>query len=401
MHAVDDRPRATLRTAQQALYSAARRPFDDRLRDSCLIVQSAALRLQVELAEGSVLSLDSSAFTPFAQMSAWLAHLVVTAQLPPDVRPEVLAAFKKLAAACEQLGKSPDTAPCDPEGLCRLAMSVALVVREERKNGASFAPDALEGLARVCVQKAMAESQPLADWSPNFIAVLASAFAAADVPHEGLFKRVGALAERFSSMGKQWKTEDLLKLLHAAFALKQLKSLERFLRGLQADRGLEKLLKEATPRDLPMLFDVLAVIKASQLLVEVCRSQKDKLKGEKLPALVAILKDFPPDSGMPPAVLSFKSTVLREAVGRAALKAPSAAELQLLVDQAAADGKATSRLAELSSSPALLTSLSSVDSAWKDIRAAMTGALGPFLGAGVEVPRLEACCATKLVLALE
>ncbi|CAK0832146.1 unnamed protein product, partial [Prorocentrum cordatum] len=299
MHAVDDRPRATLRTAQQALYSAARRPFDDRLRDSCLIVQSAALRLQVELAEGSVLSLDSSAFTPFAQMSAWLAHLVVTAQLPPDVRPEVLAAFKKLAAACEQLGKSTPrlaTRRASAGSRCPLRWWCA----RRRKNGASFAPDALEGLARVCVQKAMAESQPLADWSPNFIAVLASAFAAADVPHEGLFKRVGALAERFSSMGKQWKTEDLLKLLHAAFALKQLKSLERFLRGLQADRGLEKLLKEATPRDLPMLFDVLAVIKASQLLVEVCRSQKDKLKGEKLPALVAILKDS--EGGLPPGL---------------------------------------------------------------------------------------------------
>ena len=179
MHDVDARPRASLPTVAAALWAAARRPFDERLDGGrCLLVPSAALRLQVELAEHSALSPDASSFRAFAQMCAWLAHLVVTAKLSADVRAEVMQAFKKLAATCAELGRRPETAPNDPEGLCRLAMAVALVVREgEEKTG--FGTDALDGLARICVEHAMDEAY---EWRPQQLAVLASAFAAAEVP---------------------------------------------------------------------------------------------------------------------------------------------------------------------------------------------------------------------------
>merc|ERR550514_1272626 len=107
-------------------------------------------------------------------------------------------------------------------------MAVALVVREEKKG---FGVEALEGLARVCVQRAMEETQAF-DWQPQQLAVLASAYAAADVAHDGLFGKICIAAERHTALGNEWSSEQLLKLLHSSWQLGQLRTLEPLLRAL-------------------------------------------------------------------------------------------------------------------------------------------------------------------------
>jgi len=396
MHAVDNRPRAALPTAASALWAAARKPFDDRLNDSrCLLVPSAALRLQVELAEPAALSPEASAFRPFAQMCAWLAHLVVTAALPAEVRSEVLQAFKKLASACEELGQQPENAPWDPEGLCRLAMAVALVVRDEK---GEFGTQALEGLARVCVQRAMDEAL---HWRPQQLSVLASAYAAAEVSHEGLFRKIGMAAERHTALGNEWTTEQLLKLLHSGWQLGQLGALEKLLRSLHADSGLQKYVREAAARDMPLLFSVLVLINDLPMLEELLRSQRDKLHSVSLQGLTTMLREWPQKEGGGSALAHTKATVVREAVIAATRKAPSLGELQVLVDAASEDSKALARLTELAASPALLGSLPSAESSWQELRTGLDGLLAPFTDAGVEVPRLEAACAARLVASVE
>jgi len=398
MHVVEERPRAALPTAAAALWAAARRPFDDRLNAGrCLLVPSAALRLQVELAENVALSPDGSSFRAFAQMCAWLAHLVVTASLPQEVRKEVLGAFQKLTAACEDLGGNPENAPCDPEGLCRLAMAVALVVREER-NG--FGTEALQGLARVCVQRAMDEAF---DWRPQQLAVLASAYAAAEVPHEGLFRKIGIAAERHTMLGNEWSSEQLLKLLHSAWQLGQLATLERLLRRLQSVNGLQKYVREVTPRDLPLLFSVLVLVEDNALSEELMRTgqRAEKLKGVSLQGIVAMLKGWPSQNPSRPSSAAFKAAVLREALSLALLKAPTASELQVLVLAAMEDTKAQAQVAGLGASRALLASLPSAESPWHDLRTSIAEVLTPFTDADAEVPRLEAACAARLLVALE
>eukprot|EP00927_Polykrikos_kofoidii_P010886 TRINITY_DN14595_c0_g1_i2.p1 TRINITY_DN14595_c0_g1~~TRINITY_DN14595_c0_g1_i2.p1 ORF type:complete len:2124 (+),score=411.43 TRINITY_DN14595_c0_g1_i2:108-6374(+) len=377
MHVVDHRPRAALPTAAAALWAGARRPFDERLNASrCLLVPSAALRLQVELSEPAALSPEGSAFRPFAQMCAWLAHLVVTAfaSLPDEVKTEVLQAFRKLAAACEELGKAPESAPCDPEGLCRLAMAVALVVRDERERGVStgnpanvsYGTDALEGLARVCVQRALDEEF---NWRPQQIAVLASAYAAAEVPHDGLFRKIGVIAERHTMLGNEWSTDQLLKLLHSAWQLGQLGKFQALLQNLQSDQGLHKYVKEANPRDVPLLFAVLVLVKDKPLLDELSRTQRDKLSGLTYQSLLALIKGLPSEAEHP-SISAFKAAAI-------------------------------TRLGDVSASPSFLSTLPLADASWQDIRTGLTTALGSFASLGVETPRLEACCAARLLVALE
>lgn len=397
MHDVDARPRASLPTVAAALWAAARRPFDERLDGGrCLLVPSAALRLQVELAEHSALSPDASSFRAFAQMCAWLAHLVVTAKLSADVRAEVMQAFKKLAATCAELGRRPETAPNDPEGLCRLAMAVALVVREgEEKTG--FGTDALDGLARICVEHAMDEAY---EWRPQQLAVLASAFAAAEVSHDGLFEKIAVEAERHATLGNEWTTEQLLKLLNAASTLGQLAMFEKLLFTLQPDNGLVKYVQEANPRDLPVLFTVVNMLQDSELLEELLHIHKHRLGGAPLQGLVSMLRNWPIEETS--ALSSFKCAVVKECVAAATRKTPKHDELEVIVTAAASDPKAVARLTDLAASPALLASLPSPDAPANNIYEAVAGTLGPFtFGEGVDVPRLEAACASCLLRSLD
>merc|ERR1719265_875930 len=72
LHDFEERPKAALPTAAVALWAAARPPFSGRLEsEQCLLVQAAALRLEVELNESVAMGPSSAIFKPFAQMCAW------------------------------------------------------------------------------------------------------------------------------------------------------------------------------------------------------------------------------------------------------------------------------------------------------------------------------------------
>lgn len=411
MHAVDNRPRAALPTAAAALWAAARRPFDDRLDASrCLLVPSAALRIQVELAEQMSLTHRGSTFRSFAQMCAWLAHVVVTASLKEEVKAEALQAFRKLAAACVELGEHAATSPCDPEGLCRLAMSIALVTREENDHGgvasegAVAGANALAGLARVCVERAFVGKEAF-KWKPQQIAVLASAYAAADCANEGLFKRLGEVGEQDMMLGNEWNSEQLLKLLHSASQIEMLGHFGGLLRNLQSDQGLQKYVKEASPRDLPLLVSVLQLLQDKPLLEELARTHHDKVRGLNLQGLVALIKNWPSESAAAaksPALAAFKAAAVRESAVLVARKAPSPAELKVLVAAAAEDAKSSDRLWELAASPAVVAAINkTASSPWAAVGAAVQGFLSPFSQHSAEIPRLEAACAARLLALLE
>jgi len=398
MHSVDERPRAALPTVAAALWAAARRPFDYRLNaNKCLLVPSAALRLQVEVSEKVALSSHGSAFRPFAQMCAWLAHLVVAASLPREVRSEALHAFKKLTAVCEELGQSPETAPCDPEGLCTLAMAIALVAREE---GHGFGVDALEGLACVCVQHAMDDAFV---WRPQQLSVLASAYAAAEVQHEGLFRKIGMSAERHTVVGSEWTTEHLLKLLQSAWQLGQLETLEPLIRGLQSDSDheLQRCVSEAPSRHLPLLFTVLVLVQDGSLLEDLMQSHRSRLHTVSIQGLVSMLREWPSWNGLSNVFTSFKSAVVREAIALALRNAPSSSDLQMLVVAAADDTKALDRLNTLAASPAILASLPSMDRTLQELHNSILDVLGTFTSAGVDAPRIEAAHAARLVMSID
>ena len=322
LHLVDDRPRAALGTAAVALWAAARRPFDERLNSTkCLLVPSAALRLQVELVEQVALSPHSSLFRPFGQMCAWLAHIVVTANLPPGTRGEVMQAFNKLTSSCDVVGRDAASAPIDAVGLCRLAMAIALIVREEN-NG--FGIRAMESLARICSQYAMNNAS---DWEPQQLAVLASAFAAAEVPQEDLFRKIAQAGERHGSLGTEWSAEQLLKLMNSAYQLGHLKSLERLLKSL--DQVLSRAVREANSRDVPMLFGAPSLMNDARSLEDLARAHRDKLNGISFSGLLSILKAWP--QNRVGAVLAVsKNKVAREAISLAARKAPSSVDLKAL-----------------------------------------------------------------------
>ena len=92
-----------------------------------------------------------------------------------------------------------------------LDTAVALLAHEQR-NG--FGAEALQGLARVCVQSLAVAHEGLArveDWHPQQLAGLAHAFALAELPHEGLLKEIGVVAAKRHLLG-DWRVPGALSL---------------------------------------------------------------------------------------------------------------------------------------------------------------------------------------------
>eukprot|EP00929_Paragymnodinium_shiwhaense_P007367 TRINITY_DN11126_c0_g1_i2.p1 TRINITY_DN11126_c0_g1~~TRINITY_DN11126_c0_g1_i2.p1 ORF type:complete len:2684 (+),score=826.66 TRINITY_DN11126_c0_g1_i2:133-8184(+) len=408
LHQVDDRPRASVATASKVLKAASSRPFEERLSSSrCLLLPSATLRLQVEISEKAALSPECSLFLPFVNMCFNLATLLVNMKMADEARSEVLKGFKALDMGCKEFSKVVDTAPNDPEGLTRLAMALAKIVSSERARNPSktsfVGGDGLNAIAKVCIERSLNED---INWKPVQVATLGAAYALAGAPCKELFGKIATAAERHAMLGMEWNDGQLMILLRAGHQLEELQQMESLLRSLSSDGVLARLIQDMKYEHFVMFFEIVVLLQDQEHLESLAGYGK-LLVGLSIKELLKMLKAWPTPEGCPgidttsKEVKSLKALIVRDALIKAASKAPSAEDLKLLLSHCKDDPKAQQRVtSDVAIAPALVTSLPEPQAKWEDIRKGIHNVLSPFAELGLPTPRLEAAAAARLMLAL-
>mmetsp|Transcript_156746 Transcript_156746/g.300635 ORF Transcript_156746/g.300635 Transcript_156746/m.300635 type:complete len:1829 (-) Transcript_156746:72-5558(-) len=404
MHTDGSRPRAPLPAVVEALDAAIKQPFTNRVNASrVLLIPSAALRMQLEIAEKVAMTEDSSNFVNFTQMCRLLAHLVAQVNVSEGCLDETKESFKKLADQCEALGQA-DGPPMDPEGLSKLAASLYLAPRHDQDRQSYVG--ALQGLARICVQHAMA---PGAQWSTQQLARLAMAYGKLQVPSEELFKKIKSFAEKHVAQGTDWGRADFTSLNMAALQLGHLSLFEGFLYSCaRGARTLQKYMRETPDEELALFFHVAVLLRDNALLEDFAKTFTDKVHAMNLQGMISMLKAWPSWEAKTSAQTACYTAIVREACKQANRTAPSLPELEVLVTAAKSkkDDEALTRISGLGSSPALLNNLPNtdmLDAGWKvkDMLSQLSAVVSTFnKKGGVVVPCLEAACGSRVLAAL-
>lgn len=436
LHEYCELPRCPLQLAALALRAAGKAPFAGLLSSSqSLLVPAAALRVEVELVEEAPMRALSASglFKAFSQMCASLANIFAAGSIIDEHRLEVLRVFRRLATECKVLAEVPaNSSAFDPEGLCRLAIALAITAREgsatESVGGkkeeqdddeasqqdfgkafASLAVKALNCIAR-CAMSCMAHG-PASAWSPPQLTVLTTAFAVLEVRHRALFERVAALAQTQLRAGGVRVADQLWKLLHSAWQLGLMPAMRGLLRCMQSDGVLVKRAATASCRDLLVLLSAAFLLDCPSILESASSERMEaELADAPLDRLVHALDTWP-NSYRWRRLARLRSEILRAAVAlvaRGGGDAVAGDQARTLVRIASADESATSHLKSLASAPSVLASsleASAASGSGGAARVAATCAeivevLCPFAARQVLAPRLESVCAARLLAAL-
>eukprot|EP00930_Biecheleria_cincta_P057525 TRINITY_DN4344_c1_g1_i2.p1 TRINITY_DN4344_c1_g1~~TRINITY_DN4344_c1_g1_i2.p1 ORF type:complete len:2150 (+),score=554.56 TRINITY_DN4344_c1_g1_i2:469-6450(+) len=419
MHDMKPRLRASLKVVRDSLRAATCKPFEDQCklngRAGSLLVQSAALRLQVELnskLEGSsdrvIFSPDYSSFRSFAELCLALASLASTMFASPgmqkDNKDEILKAFEKLADACKELDKLPPSAvPADCEGLQSMASAFSQLAKEK-----SFLPKikiALESLSKVMLQCNMDEAS---GWNPRVVAAVAHAYSISKVPNEKLFRKIGATIDRAASgQARAIAKDEAPKLIQSFKEAGFLHLLEKFLKTLKDESWFKRSFRDISETNLPWVFAGMVHVRDTDAAEELGRMlQKDRgMKDLSFTSLTAMLKEcsaLDEVSGSGSSSSGLKASLLKAAtasLGRS--KAPPGEDVESLLQVAQGDSKALQTLREAFTSRRRLELVSKSDLSWKDLAANFGSLLAPFASQSVQVPRLEAACGARFLQVLD